>query len=176
MTPASPSPSFPAFSVISRLEDEFDTVECTGLSKARGCSPNTLTTYAYDPRHLWIFLAEQHLEWDELRPRHALGLLEYLRSVPSRSPRQRFALTVATLDVSGPGVRLAPTTVKFWQRSFLRVRRLNQFAVDGDIVEKRSAHSIVGDPIGVVAQPALRDVQNTRGARIAERVENFVAC
>src|SRR4051794_34348403 len=58
---------------------------------ARGCSPNTLTAYAYDLRHLWTFLAEQQLEWDELRPRHALGLLEYLRSVPSRSPRQRFA-------------------------------------------------------------------------------------
>jgi len=78
---------------------------------ARGCSPNTLTAYAYDLRHLWTFLAEQQLAWDELRPRHALGLLEFLRSVPSRSPRQRLALTLATLDAGGPSVRLSPTTV-----------------------------------------------------------------
>jgi hypothetical protein len=56
-------------------------------------SPNTLTAHAYDLRHLWTFPAEQQLQWYEQRPRHALGLLEYLRSVPSRSPRQRFALS-----------------------------------------------------------------------------------
>ena len=42
----------------------------------------------HDLRHLWTYLAEQQLDWDELRPRHALGLLEYLRSVPSRKTRE----------------------------------------------------------------------------------------
>jgi len=95
-----------------------------GCGLARGCSPNTLTAYAYDLRHLWTFLVEQQLAWDEFRPRHALGLLEYLRSAPSRSPRQRLALTVATRDASGPGIRLAPTTVNralAAVASFLRV-------------------------------------------------------
>src|SRR5512135_137630 len=78
---------------------------------ARDCSPNTLIAYAYDLRHLWWFFARQELTWTEFSPPDSIALLEYLRSVPSRRPRQRMALTVATVDAGGPGTKLAPATV-----------------------------------------------------------------
>ncbi|HEX2809929.1 MAG TPA: site-specific integrase [Kineosporiaceae bacterium] len=78
---------------------------------ARECSPNTLVSYAYDLRHLWRFFAERGLSWDRFAPPDALALLEYLRAVPSRRPRQRMTLTVATLDADGPATKLAGTTV-----------------------------------------------------------------
>jgi integrase len=78
---------------------------------ARGCSPNTIVSYAYDLRHLWRFLTERALAWDEFRPRHAIQLLEYLRALPSRRPRQRYVLAVATIDADGPATKLAATTV-----------------------------------------------------------------
>jgi len=78
---------------------------------ARDCSPNTLIAYAYDLRHLWWFFARQELTWTEFSPPDSIALLEYLRSVPSRRPRQRMALTVAIVDANGPGTKLAPTTV-----------------------------------------------------------------
>jgi hypothetical protein len=78
---------------------------------ARDCSPNTLVPYAYDLRHLWRFFGERGLIWDVFAPPHAIPLLEYLRSVPSRRPRQRMVLTVAMADADGPGTKLAATTV-----------------------------------------------------------------
>ncbi|MFI7128872.1 site-specific integrase [Nonomuraea sp. NPDC050153] len=55
---------------------------------ARDYSPNTLVSYAHDLRHLWDFFARENLTWQEFAAPHALRLLEYLRSVPSRRPRQ----------------------------------------------------------------------------------------
>ncbi|MGH3871974.1 MAG: tyrosine-type recombinase/integrase [Pseudonocardiaceae bacterium] len=78
---------------------------------ARDYSPNTLLSYAYDLRHLWCFFVREGLSWEEFAPPHALALLEYLRLVPSRKPRQRMTLTVAMVDADGPGTRLAATTV-----------------------------------------------------------------
>ncbi len=78
---------------------------------ARGYSSNTLVSCAYDLRHLWRFFADRGLSWDRFTPPDALALLEYLRAVPSRRPRQRMTLTVATLDFDGPGTKLAGTTV-----------------------------------------------------------------
>ena len=69
---------------------------------ARACSPNTLVSYAYDLRHLWRFFDRDGLTWEEFAPRHSIALLEYLRSVPSRRPRQRMTLTVV-VDADGPG-------------------------------------------------------------------------
>lgn len=123
---------------------------------ARGCSPNTLTAYAYDLRHLWTFLAEQQLSWDELRPHHALGLLEYLRSVPSRSPRQRLTLSVATLDAGGPGVRLAPTTVN---RALAAAASFYEYTLLAGLFA-------ASNPIERRADPAL--------ARVAERHRPFM--
>ncbi|MFG1709657.1 site-specific integrase [Nonomuraea sp. M3C6] len=78
---------------------------------ARDYSPNTLVAYAHDLRHLWCFFAREGLTWQEFAPPQALALLEHLRSVPSRRPRQRMSLTVATVDAEGPGTKLAPATV-----------------------------------------------------------------
>ncbi|MCX4462291.1 hypothetical protein OOK58_58460 [Streptomyces sp. NBC_01728] len=64
----------------------------------------------YGLRHLWRFIGEHGLTWEVFAPPHAIPLLEYLRSVPSRRPRQRTTLTVATADANGPGTRLAATT------------------------------------------------------------------
>jgi integrase len=49
---------------------------------ARGCSPNTVTAYAFDLRHLWTFLEASGLRWEQMRPHHAIGLLAHLRTVP----------------------------------------------------------------------------------------------
>ena len=75
---------------------------------ARDCSPNTLVSYAYDLRHLWRFFDRDGLSWEEFAPRHSIALLEYLRSVPSRRPRQRMTLTVV-VDADGPATKLAAT-------------------------------------------------------------------
>ena len=77
---------------------------------ARACSPNTLVSYAYDLRHLWRFFDRDGLTWEEFAPRHSIALLEYLRSVPSRRPRQRMTLTVV-VDADGPATKLAASTV-----------------------------------------------------------------
>lgn len=66
-------------------------------------------SYAYDLRHLWMFFDRDGLSWEEFAPRHAIGLLEYLRTVPSRRPRQRMMTLV--IDADGPATRLAATTV-----------------------------------------------------------------
>ena len=53
--------------------------------RARGCSPNTLSAYAYDLLHFRRFLQEQHLTYQEFRPPHALLFLEYLASDKARA-------------------------------------------------------------------------------------------
>ena len=75
---------------------------------ARDCSPNTLVSYAYDLRHLWRFFDGSGLGWDRFGPPDSIALLEYLRSVPSRRPRRRMALTIGA---DGPATKLAASTV-----------------------------------------------------------------
>lgn len=75
---------------------------------ARGCSPNTVVSYAYDLIHLWRFLVARNLEWVEMRPATSLELLEFLRAEPAQLRVQRFGLT--TIDATG-SPRLAPATV-----------------------------------------------------------------
>lgn len=75
---------------------------------ARGCSPNTVSAYAYDLLHLWRFLEERTLGWAALRPVTSLDLLEFLRAEPAQSRAQRFGL--ATVDSTG-APRLSGATV-----------------------------------------------------------------
>lgn len=100
---------------VELLDDEDRSIEIVSRFlqhlAARGCSPNTVSSYAYDLRHLWEFLDSRRLTWDAFRPTHALALLEYLRAVPSRRPRQRMSLTVVTISEDAPATKLAPTTV-----------------------------------------------------------------
>jgi site-specific recombinase XerD len=72
-----------------------------------GYSPNTVCAYAYDLRHLVVFLDQRGLTWSGFRPSTALEFLGYLRRVPSRRPAQRLGLSVAT----GEGRLLAAATV-----------------------------------------------------------------
>jgi integrase len=118
---------------------------------ARACSPNTVTAYAYDLRHLWTFLAAAGLAWQEFRPPDALGLLEHLRAVPNRRPRQRLALTVATLDAAGPGTRLAPATVN---RVLAAVSSFYEYAILTGLLE--AANPIEQRPDPALARVAAR--------------------
>lgn len=123
---------------------------------ARACSPNTITAYAYDLQHLWTFLAATGLAWPEFRPPHALGLLEHLRAVPNRRPRQRLVLTVATLDAAGPGTRLAPATVN---RVLAAVSSFYEYTILAGLLE-------AANPIEQRLDPAL--------ARVSDRYRPFV--
>ncbi len=123
---------------------------------ARGCSPNTLVSYAYDLRHLWRFFARSGLTWDRLGPRDVIALLEYLRSVPSRRPRQRMTLTVATVDAGGPGTRLAASTVN---RILAAVSSFYEYTILSGQLER-------ANPIEKRPDPALQ--------RVAERHQPFM--
>jgi integrase len=122
---------------------------------ARDCSPNTLVSYAYDLRHLWRFFARDGLTWQEFAPRHSIALLEYLRSVPSRRPRQRMALTVVA-DADGPATTLAPSTVN---RVLAAVASFYEYVILAGMFDRLN-------PIEKRPDPAL--------ARVSERHRPFM--
>ncbi len=98
---------------------------------ARGCSPNTVVSYAYDLLHLWRFLAQRSLEWSEIRPTTSLELLEFLRAEPAQLRVQRFGL--ATVDATG-SPRLAPATVN---RILTGVAAFYEWAIVAGLFEGR---------------------------------------
>ena len=51
-------------------------------------SENTVKAYGYDLQYLVRFLASEGLLIQDLRPRHSIGLLEYLRTSASRTARE----------------------------------------------------------------------------------------
>jgi integrase len=122
---------------------------------ARDCSPNTLVSYAYDLRHLWEFFARDGLTWEEFAPRHSIAFLEYLRSVPSRRPRQRMTLTVV-VDADGPATKLAPSTVN---RILAAVSSFYEHVILAGLFERLN-------PIEKRPDPAL--------ARVSERHRPFM--
>src|SRR5438067_7387869 len=69
--------------------------------RARGCSPNTLSAYAYDLLHFMSFLQEQRLTYDEFRPPHALLFLEYLSELASKKTAHRLGLVLSTTTADG---------------------------------------------------------------------------
>jgi site-specific recombinase XerD len=115
-----------------------------------------LVSYAYDLRHLWRFFAERDLSWDRFGPPDAIALLEYLRAVPSRRPRQRMVLTVATIDAAGPGTKLAGTTVN---RILAAVSSFYEYLILGGWLER-------ANPIEKRPDPSL--------ARVSERHRPFM--
>ncbi len=66
--------------------------------RARGCSPNTLSAYAYDLLHFMTFLKEQQLTYLDFSPQHAFRFLEYLSMLPSRNVQH----SVSTSFSEGP--------------------------------------------------------------------------
>jgi len=80
--------------------------------RARGCSPNTLSAYAYDLLHFMTFLKEQQLTYLDFSPRHAFRFLEYLSLLPSRKSAQRLSLVLSTtIDEGTAATRLSPATI-----------------------------------------------------------------
>src|SRR5437588_5654835 len=80
--------------------------------RARGCSPNTLSAYAYDLLHFMTFLKEQHLTYEKFTPPHAVAFLEYLRTLPGRTQARRLGLMLSTTTSEGSSsTRLSPATV-----------------------------------------------------------------
>src|SRR2546421_5054437 len=69
--------------------------------RARGCSPNTLSAYAYDLLHFMSFLKAQQLSYEEFRPPHALLFLEYLSELPSKKTAHRLGLVLSTRTSDG---------------------------------------------------------------------------
>jgi integrase len=121
---------------------------------ARACSPNTLVSYAYDLRHLWRFFDRDGLTWEEFAPRHSIALLEYLRSVSSRRPRQRMTLTV--VDADGPATKLAASTVN---RILAAVSSFYEYVILAGLFERLN-------PIEKRPDPALQ--------RVSERHRPFM--
>ena len=116
---------------------------------ARDCWPDTLVSYAYDLRHLWRFFDRDGLTWAEFAPRHSIALLEYLRSVPSRRPRQRMTLTVV-VDADGPATKLAATTVN---RILAAVSSFYEYVILAEDVRP-------AEPDREAPDPALQRVSN----------------
>jgi integrase len=137
---------------VELLGDDGEAIEVVGgflrFLAARDCSPNTLVAYAHDLRHLWRFFARQELTWAQFSPPDSIAFLEYLRSVPSRRPRQRMTLTVATADAEGPGTKLAPTTVN---RILAAVSSFYEYAIVSGQLEG-------ANPIEKRPDPALQRV------------------
>jgi integrase len=123
---------------------------------ARGCSPNTLSAYAYDLLHFFRFLTLHGLTLDAFGPAESLALLEYLRQVPSRQPAQRLDLVLATTIAGRSTTRLAPATIN---RIFAAVSSFYEYLI-------LSGRWATENPIQRRPDPAL--------ARVAERHQSFM--
>jgi integrase len=138
---------------------------------ARDCSPNTLVSYAYDLRHLWRFLERDGLTWEQFVPRHAIALLEYLRTVPSRRPRQRMALTVV-VDADGPATKLAPSTVN---RILAAVSSFYEYVIMAGLFERLNPIEKRPDPatqrVSERHRPFMGGASRQRPVRRAVRVK-----
>jgi len=77
---------------------------------ARGCSPNTLSAYAYDLLHFTRFLHGNGWTYDDFTPARSLRFLEYLHNVQSRGPTRSLGPVLA-VSAGQPVRRLAPATV-----------------------------------------------------------------
>src|SRR5438876_4107396 len=95
--------------------------------RARGCSPNTLSAYAYDLLHFMTFLKEQQLTFLTFAPRHAFLFLEYLSMLPSRKQAQRLSLVLSTTTTEGiSSTRLSPATIN---RTFAAVSSFYEYLI-----------------------------------------------
>lgn len=126
--------------------------------RARGCSPNTLSAYAFDLLHFMRFLQEYQLTLQEFTPAHALTFLEYLSALPSRKRVQRLSLVLSTITKEGSSAtRLSPVTLN---RIFAAVSSFYEYLILSDQFTARE------NPIQKVDDPAL--------ARVSERHRSFL--
>ncbi|GAC1350803.1 MAG: tyrosine-type recombinase/integrase [Ktedonobacteraceae bacterium] len=113
--------------------------------RARGCSPNTLSAYAYDLLHFMSFLKVQQLTYLEFRPPHALLFLEYLSQQPSQRPARRLGLVLSTTTADGASApRLSPATIN---RAFAAVSSFYEYLIlSGHLTERENPIQKVPDP------------------------------
>jgi hypothetical protein len=117
----------------------------------RGCSPNTMSAYAYALLHFFRFLIGLGLSWKDFRPPHALVFLKHLRSATARRPTQRLGLAV--VPRTGRGVTgLAPESIT---RVLAAVSSFYEYLILSGQLHERD------NPIQVRLDPAL--------ARVSER-------
>ena len=122
---------------------------------AREYSPNTLIGYAYDLKHLWLFLSKEQLTWQSFEQSHAFLFLEYLRSIPSR--RGIHQLSLVTVVDGRSATYLMPSTIN---RIIAAVSSFYEFAVASGYVEG-------ANPIQQRVDPALH--------RVSDRHRPFLA-
>jgi integrase len=125
--------------------------------RARDCSPNTVSAYAYDLLHLWRFFGEREISYEDFTPPVAVCFLEYLRNVASRRQAQRLRPVLMFADGEQPSRRLSPTSVN---RILAAVSAFYEYL----IVAGRWAQP--ENPIQKQADPAL--------ARVSERHKPFM--
>jgi integrase len=105
--------------------------------RARGCSPNTLSAYAFDLLHFMRFLEKHHLTYQEFTPPHALLFLEYLNSIPSCNQARRLGLVLSTMTEEGTSAtRLSPATMN---RIFAAVSSFYEYLIlTGEFTEREN--------------------------------------
>src|SRR5713226_5708441 len=110
---------------------------------ARGCSPNTLSAYAYDLLHFMTFLKEQQLTYQEFTPPHALLFLEYLTTLPRRGHARRLGLVLCTTEHGQATTRLSPATIN---RTFATVSSFYEYLIlSGQFTERENPIQKVED-------------------------------
>ena len=118
-----------------------------GHLSARGCSPHTLSAYAYDLLHFMRFLALYHFSYGEFTPAQSLQFLEYLRELPSKGHAQRLGLVLCTTEEGRSATRLSPATIN---RTFAAVSAFYEYLIiSGHITARENPIQQVDDPTGV---------------------------
>lgn len=126
--------------------------------RARGCSPNTLSAYAYDLLHFMTWLSQRQITYQEFTPQHALQFLEYLSHLPSRKQAQRLGIVLSTTTSDGTSTtRLSAATLN---RIFAAVSSFYEYLIlSGQFTDR-------DNPIQRIDDPAL--------ARVPERHQPFM--
>lgn len=125
--------------------------------KARDYSPNTLSAYAYDLRHLFNFFEQHHLNFSDFSPVHSFSFLQYLKACSSHSFTKRLSLTLCITENGQSATQLSATTIN---RVFAAVSSFYEYLLLSGLLEKPE------NPLQKVSDPAL--------ARVSERHQPFM--
>jgi integrase len=142
--------------------------------RARGCSPHTLSAYAYDLLHFTRFLRGQQLSYQSFSPAHALTFLEYLSQHPSRRPAQRLGLVLSTTTREGISTtRLSAATIN---RILAAVSSFYEYLIlSSQFTSQENPIQRVDDPalarVSARHRPALGRASRQRPIRRAVRVK-----
>jgi integrase len=141
--------------------------------RARGCSPNTLSAYAFDLLHFMRFLEKHQLTYQEFAPPHALLFLEYLNSVPNRKQVRRLGLVLSTTTEEGSATRLSPATMN---RIFAAVSSFYEYLIlTGEFTERENPIQKIDDlalaRVSERHRPFMGRVSRQRPIRRAVRVK-----